>query len=203
MKIDLIINTAALDPAIRNHTNPFRNRRYGERAEILEDTLTRVQGFDMVYAVGVYKPGEDYEYLHMPPKFRDRRDALWQRDLGARNSVADILVFCHDDHAPDDDFADTLRSAYEVDFDILVPKRIHKLTGEELNNGGPRFEDHPYMGGHCFVMSRAAWAEVPFTTVDTEFWDTSLSRIWTAAGLEIRHVDNLTHFDLEAYEHES
>jgi len=197
--IDLILNTACLDPAIRNHTNPFRTRRYGERTQILEDTLNRVQGFDTVYVVGVYKEGEGYTYLHMSPKYRDRRDALWQRDLGARHSLADILVFCHDDHVPSDDFTDILRKKYlDAEWDILVPARFHGTTGEVLNNG----KEDGYMGGHCFVMRRSAWAEVPFTVIDTEFWDTSLSRIWLANDFKMLWVDDLKHYDMEAFEHE-
>jgi hypothetical protein len=86
-----------------------------------------------------------------------------------------------------------------VDFtegwDILVPKRIHGITGEELNNG----KAEGYMGGHTLVMKRAAWAQVPWTTVNPpRCWDIHMTRKWIEADLKIVWTDDLVSIDLEA-----
>lgn len=197
IRTSLIINTCALDPYVWNTGNPFRGASYRYRAKLLEEKiLPSARGMDEVIVVGQYKPGEGYTYLEMAPHWRDRRDALWQRDLGARHSTGGILIFAHDDHALGEGFAHTLADMLAADpsWDILVPKRVHGLTGATLENG----ESAGYMGGHVCVFRRWIWAEVPFTRVSTEYWDVPLTRLWRDAGAKIVWTDKLTHIDVEA-----
>ena len=201
-KISLILNTASKDPALQG-TNIFRGTPYSARYGLLKDRILSSvcdSGFDEVIVCGVFEEGPGYRYVPMAPKRRDRRDALHQRDLGAAYATGDILVFCHDDHAPAHDFAEKLQVlADDQSWDILVPKRLHGITDAELNNG----RADAYMGGHCLAMRRWLWAEVPWTSVDTEWWDISLSRLWREAGAKIVWNDTLIHYDLEATECES
>jgi len=201
-KISLIINTAAKDPALRGN-NDFRSTPYSARYALLKDQiLPKVcnAGFDEVIVCGVFEPGHKFRYVAMQPKRRDRRDALHQRDLGAAYATGDLLVFCHDDHMPGPGFVKGLRKlAGNLKWDLLVPKRVHGITGVELNNG----KDTGYMGGHCLVMRRWLWAEVPWTSVDTEWWDVSMSRMWREAGGKIAWTDDITHVDMEVTVDES
>lgn len=214
-KLSLIVNTAALDPRIGGRSNPHRRSRYMNREHLLRDEIlpaVREQDWDEVLVVGQWEPGEGYEYIEMEPRYRDRRDALWQRDLGFRASTGDILTFCHDDHRPGDGYAEKLRNLIDdpsfPEWDILVPKRIHAETGEEMNNGHPKwsaldgrpmeFRKDGYMGGHCCTFRRWVPARIPWTTLDTEFWDTEMSRIWRQAGAEMVFAEDLVHLDLEA-----
>ena len=197
-KISLIINTACKDPAVAGASNMYRSGSYGARYGILKDRVlpaVTTAGFDEVIVCGVFEPGEGYRYVPMQPRWRDRRDALHQRDLGASYATGDLLVFCHDDHTPAPGFVEVLQQiALDPDWDLLVPKRLHALTSAELENG--RALD--YMGGHCLVMKRWLWAEVPWTSVNTEWWDVSLTRLWREAGAKIIWNDELVHLDLEA-----
>lgn len=204
-KISLIINTAAKDPAVLGG-NPFRKTAYTERYNLLKNTVlpaVLTEGFDEVIVCGVFEEGDGYKYVPMKPMRRDRRDALHQRDLGAAYATGDLLVFCHDDHVPGPGgFVKTLKDldlANDPPWDLLVPQRLHGVTGAELNNG--RADN--YMGGHCLVMRRWLWAEVPWTSVDTEWWDCSLTRVWRETGAEIVWTDALTHLDMEATEDET
>ena len=199
-KISLIINSASKDPALVGG-NMYRATPYSARYGMLKDRiLPSLGGFDEVIVCGVFEPGTGWRYVPMKPRRRDRRDALHQRDLGAAYSTGDILVFCHDDHAPAHDFADQLRAlADDPSWDLIVPERRHGVTDAVLNNG--RAEN--YMGGHCLAMRRWLWAEVPWTSVDTEYWDTTMTRLWREAGGKIVWSDTLIHYDLEATECES
>ena len=58
------------------------------------------------------------------------------------------------------------------------------------------------MGGHCLVMKRWLWAEVPWTLLDTEYWDVPMTREWKKVGGKLLWVDDLVHYDLEATEDE-
>lgn len=201
-RISLIINTACMDPEVAQGQNLYRVSTYGQRCETLRQSLSSLTsaGFDEIIVCGVFEEGEGYQYVRMAPRCRDRRDALHQRDLGAAYATGDILVFCHDDHIPGPGFVEELRAmSKDPGWALLVPKRLHGITGEELENG--RSAD--YMGGHCLVMQRWLWAEVPWTSVDTEWWDVSMTRLWREAGGVIIHTDKLTHIDLEATECES
>lgn len=196
-KLSLIINTAAKDPALKG-SNVFRQAAYSSRYEIMHTKIlpvVRDAGFDEIIVCGCFEEGQGYRYVPMQPKRRDRRDALHQRDLGAAHSTGDILIFCHDDHAPAPDFAEQLRLvADDTGWDLLVPRRLHGVTNGEMNNG--RIDN--YMGGHCLAMRRWLWAEVPWTSVDTEWWDKTMTRLWREAGGKIVWSDALIHYDLEA-----
>lgn len=197
-RLSLIVNTACLDPWASTLVNPHRSAHYASREQIiLEKIIPASVGFDEVFVVGQFKEGKRYTYLPLPPRFRDRRDALWQREFGARHSTGNVLVFTHDDHSPGKDFADRLRR-FPDEWDILCPQRIHGLTGAVLNNG----EDGNYMGAHLVVMRRPVWAEVPWNVLDTEYWDLSMTRIWREAGAKIVWTDRLVHVDWEATEGE-
>lgn len=206
MKVSLVINSASLDRVGRRANNPHRHAGYVDRADLLRDVIlpsAKISGFDEILVVGVFEEGEGYQYIPMNPRYRDRRDALYQRDLGFRHSTGDVVVFCHDDHKPSDGFATKLRTI-EGDWDILVPKRTHHITGEELNNGHEKFAEADgrrsgvYMGGHCCVFRRWVIAEVPWTTVNTEFWDVVLTGKWKDAGARMEFTDVVSHVDLEA-----
>jgi len=222
-KTSLIINTACMDPLVRPNVNPYRSETYATRKDLILETVSKLKGqYDEIIIAGTFEPGDGYTYIEVYPHYRDRRDALYQREYGARHSSGDVLVFCHDDHTPAEDFALQLRRHYlegyacnltddapnpdckcgkwhrPPEWDLIIPKRIHGLTGEELNNG--KADD--YMGGHCLVMRRSLWAEVSWLSVDTEFWDVSMTRLWREAGGILLWSDHLVHIDLEATEHE-
>jgi len=197
MKISLIINTAALDPwALAQGGNMFRSAQYNSRAALLRSTLSDklLKDFDEVIVAGVFEEGEGYNYVEVAPRFRDRRDALWQREIGARHATGDILVFCHDDHRPGDNFGAILDISEP--WDLLIPKRVHGITGATLINGSEA--DPQYMGGHCLAMKRWLWAEVPWTSVDTEYWDVPMTKLWRSAGAELLWSDEVEHLDIEA-----
>ena len=121
--------------------------------------------------------------------------------MGARHATGDVLVFCHDDHVPDSHSVEILRNHYGYNMhqnDLLIPKRLHAITGEELNNG----QADDYMGGHCLAMHRSLWAEVPWTSTDLIFWDVTMTRLWREAGANLIWHDELIHYDLEAGEDE-
>jgi hypothetical protein len=201
-KLSLVINTASKDPALQG-TNAFRQSAYSARYGLMREHIlpTMVDaGFDEVIVCGIFEAGLGYRYVPMAPKRRDRRDALHQRDLGAAYATGDILVFCHDDHAPAYDFAAKLGAlADDPSWDLLVPRRLHGITDAEMNNG----RDGNYMGGHCLAMRRWLWAEVPWTSVDSEWWDVPMTRLWREAGAKIVWNDSLIHYDLEATADES
>jgi hypothetical protein len=207
MRISYIINSAASDPLVNTIGNPWRKVGYRRRYSLLKEQVlpaATAQGFDEVIVAGCFEAGAGYQYVPMEPRFRDRRDALWQREIGARYATGDVLVFGHDDHSLAPDFEKALwdRCMTTDDFaawDLLIPKRIHGITGAELNNG----KDSGYMGGHVLVMKRWLWAQVPWTLVDTSFWDTTLTREWKAAGGKLVYADDLVHVDVEATEDEA
>ncbi|MGO9836801.1 MAG: hypothetical protein ACLP1X_21620 [Polyangiaceae bacterium] len=167
-----------------------------------KEILPRSLGFDEVIVVGIYPasiadrfPG--VRFVAVPSQRRNRWDALFQREVGARFATGDVLVFCHDDHAPGEGFA---RYLHELpsDVDILVPKRIHLKTGLVLNNG----EADGYMGGHCYAMRRWIWASVSLTLAPDEYWDTFLTPMWKNVGARIAWTDDIVHYDCEAAETE-
>lgn len=197
LRISLIINTAAGDPYLVGRRNLYRQREYAERAEILRQIVAFSYGFDEVIVAGI-PPAIEYplpvSIVNVPPRKRDRSDALWQREIGARHASGDILVFTHDDHAPEPGFVERLRELDPQPMDLIVPQRVHGLTGATLNNG----KADGYMGGHLLVMGRALWAKVPWVTWQTEWWDVPATRSWLDAGANLRFEDTLRHLDLEA-----
>jgi len=212
MKTSLIINTAALDPWVHG-ANPHRSSDYRRRYSLLKERVLPAaisQDFDEIIVAGVYEDGPGYRYLPVAPRFRDRRDALVQREQGARHSSGEVLVFSHDDHALAADFNQVLKSytgewgEYAKGWDLLMPQRIHGITGAVMNNG---FEAGPnktsYMGSHALVMKRWLWASVPWTSVDTEYWDTTLTRMWEQAGGKLVFANDLQHVDVEVAAGES
>jgi hypothetical protein len=202
-RVSLIINTACADSIVGDRQNPFRSARYRDRARLLEhEVLPRCGGFDEIVVSGVFPMSladrfPSVRWVAVPQQRRDRWDALNQREVGARFVSADILVFCHDDHAPGAGLADYLRML-PPDVDILVPRRVHLITGAVLNNG----KADGYMGGHCYAMRRWIWATVPLTAAPDEFWDTYLTPIWRTAGAKIVWSEEALHYDCEATETE-
>jgi len=201
MKISLILNTACMDPIAMGKTNTYRDAKYHSRIMMLEDTIELATDFDEIIVAGNYKVGTGYKYIEVMPHQHNRSDGLIQREVGARHSTGDILVFCHDDHRPGDGFAEICIDHYitkDHENDLLIPNRLHKLTNEPLNNG----KDDDYMGGHALVMHRSLWAEVPWTMTSLTFWDVSQTRLWREAGANLIWHDELIHYDLEANEDE-
>lgn len=202
MRISYIINSAASDPWIQDGRNPWRQAGYGSRYRLLKEKVLPAamqQGFDEIIVAGCFEEGEGYRYVPVAPRFRDRRDALWQREIGARYATGNVLIFGHDDHALHGDWWDFLKWPEWDSWDLLIPKRIHGITGTELTNG----KDKGYMGGHVLVMKRWLWAEVPWTACDTIFWDVSMTRLWKEAGGKLVYADDLVHADVEATENET
>jgi hypothetical protein len=199
VKVSLIINTACGDPRIAGERNPWREYTYGDRVEMVHRIVKECTDFDEIIVAGVFEPSAEglYTYVSITQQYGDRRDALLQREIGARHATGDVLVFTHDDHLPQAPW--NLHVLEEDGWDILVPKRIHGITGEELNNG----KAEGYMGGHTLCMKREAWAAVPWlTAIPPRTWDIPMTRIWRDAGLEIVWTDELISVDLEARENE-
>ena len=177
--------------------NPFRQSAYSERAKILDERIIATAKFDELIVAGSYRSGESYTYLHVKPVYVDRRDALYQREMGARLSTGEILCFTHDDHLPDFS-ADDVR-AHDPDWDILVPKRVHGKTGATLPNG----QAEGYMGGHTLLMRREVWVAIPWLTVEpARCWDLVMTDKWLDEGFKIAYTDELVSVDLEAEEGE-
>ena len=203
MKISYIINTAASDPWVHDRRNMHRSAGYASRHDLLTQRVLPAavkQGFDEIIVAGCFEKGDGYQYVPVPPRYRDRRDALVQREMGAKYATGDILVFGHDDHALATDFHHTLKWRLEdaASWDLLIPRRIHGVTGTTLNNGLEQPPRVSYMGGHVLVMKRWLWARVPWTSIDSEWWDASLTRIWKEAGGKLVWADDLVHVDVEA-----
>lgn len=195
MHISYVINSAAGDPWAAAGRNEYRSTGYRRRYELLKEEVLPAalkEGFDEIIVAGVFERGNSYHYVPVPPRCRDRRDALWQREVGARHSTGDVIVFGHDDHKVGAGFHSKLLE--QANWDLLIPQRLHGITGEVLNNG----RQDGYMGGHVLVMRRWLWAAVPWTSVDSEFWDKSLTRLWQEAGGKLVYTDALSHIDIEA-----
>lgn len=197
-RIAYVINSAAGDPRASFGGNPHRRAKYLDRKRILaEEVLPRAleEGLDEIIVAGSWVEGAGYRYVPVAPRRRDRSDGLLQREIGARYATSEILVFGHDDHALGADFGARLRElADDPTWSLLVPQRRHALDGTALENG----RKAGYMGGHVLVMRRWLWAQVPWTSVDTEYWDVPMSARWRAKGAEIRFEDSLVHLDMEA-----
>jgi len=197
MSIDIIFNTCCMDPLASIKHNPWREGSYAHRKEMLGDSIEAVPTGIGVIVAGAFtgdQANRGYLYVQVDPIRRNRTDALQQRELGARHSTADVMVFCHDDHRPGEGFFNALESRKPFpSWDILVPKRIHGITGEEMENG----RKDGYMGGHCLVMRRWLWARVPWTSCDTAFWDIPMTALWREAGGTLVHTDELVHIDIE------
>jgi hypothetical protein len=166
------------------------------------EILPRSVGFDEVVVAGEFPSQLKERFPHVrfvavPSQRRDRWDALFQREAGARFVTGDILVFCHDDHAPGEGLAEYLRKMAPT-VDILVPKRVHLRTRAVLNNG----RADGYMGGHCYAMRRWIWASVSLTVAPDEYWDIYLTSIWKDLGAKIQWTEEALHYDCEAAETE-
>ena len=195
MKTSLIINTCSMDALAAPRKSLYANAPYGARASLLRDKIILaacIEGWDEIFVVGSFESGKGYRYIPMQPIYRDRRDALWQRELGARHATGDVLAFAHDDHMFAPGTLAQLKKHPQAWWDILVPERVDE-KGNLLDNG----KDAGYMGGHCLLMKRATWAAVPWTSVDTEWWDVTLTRVWKEEGAKIMWTDDLTHIDLD------
>lgn len=193
MRVSLIINTAV---TTAKGGNPFRSSSYADREAGLERIIDEgvPEAVEKIVA-GSYKPNDGFTYLEVPPLYGDRRDALVQREMGARLSTGDILVFTHDDHLPNFHASDIP----DGEWDILVPKRVHGIDGRDLPNG----QEQDYMGGHTLIMRREAWVRVPWLAVVPErCWDLPMTRLWREAGLKIEWTDDIISVDLEAKENE-
>ncbi len=196
-RVSLIINTACMAPHASATKNPFRSDAYSERTHTIKEILHSGADFDETIVAGVYEFGTGYTYLNVDAVYTDRRDALYQREIGARLSTGSILCFTHDDHLPQFTADDVC--AHDSDWDILVPKRVHGKTGETLPNG----RDEGYMGGHTLLMRRDVWVVVPWLTVESaRCWDLVMSNEWRKQDFDITFTDDLVSVDLEAKEGE-
>jgi len=206
MKISLILNTSCMDPHANKSHNPWRKAIYADRINTLAVTINKAadDAWHEVIVAGNYEEGTSYKYVPVQPVCRNRADALVQREQGARYATGDVLVFCHDDHRPAAGFAKLLSDKYaNVEWDLLIPQRIHAVTNEVLANGKDDSPNGSYMGGHCLVMKRWLWAEVPWNSTQTEYWDHSMTRLWRNAGAQLVYADDLIHYDMEASEDEA
>jgi len=200
MRASLIINTAALAPHAASSGNPFRAGTYAERVAMVDEIIEKSVGrWDEIIVAGNYKPSLDdpsaYSYIDVPPMYGDRRDALVQREMGARLSTGEYLAFTHDDHLPDFAAEDIPSGGWH----ILVPRREHGVTGVKLPNG----EEEGYMGGHTLIMKRAIWVTIPWLSVTPHrCWDLPMTRLWEESKLTVEFTDALVSVDLEAQEGE-
>lgn len=200
MRTSLIINTAALAPHAATTRNPHRQNPYAARADLVEIIVDECwKDYDEVIVAGNYKPDSAepprYTYLEVSPMYGDRRDALMQREMGARLSTGEVMCFTHDDHLPEFGAEDIP----EGDWDILVPAREHGVTGEHLPNG----QEQGYMGGHTLLMRRHVWVSIPWLSVITHrCWDLPMTQIWKQSNVKIVFTDDINCVDLEAEEDE-
>ena len=206
VRVSIVINTACGDAEAAGRHNEYRSAAYSTRAELLrQHVLPACTGFDEIIVAGIFPPELRKEFPHVqfvdvPPVRRNRWDALHQRDVGARYSTGDVVVFCHDDHAPGETLAAYLREMPQTT-DILVPQRLHMKTRQPLINGRERLP--PYMGGHCYAMRRWIWAALPLTAAPDEYWDIVLTPMWQQLGARIVWDDSVVHYDCEATETEA
>ena len=205
MKIDYIITTATGDPNAWPQHTPSRVQPMQKRIELLRDRiLPAAIGFDDIIVVGrchgsIKDAHPDITYIHLPPLVRDRVEAFRQREVASRWSTADCFVLGADDHALCDDFVVKLREMMDEPWDILTPKRIHGITGEELNNG----KEDGYSPWHLHVVRRHVWAQLPWTTVSTLWCDVAYPRIYADMNFKMEWSDELWSIDVEAEEHET
>ena len=210
MRIELIFNTCVGDAAVANDSNPFRQATYADRwagllASLIEQsaevwhqiTVVGQLNEDQIAELASYELG--INYIEVPPLRRARSDALLYREIATRHSAADVFVYSHDDHRPAIGMQDKLMYLCGKDSSIVIPKRVHLGTGETLNNG----KDDDYMGGHVLAMTRNAWAKVPWTRVNTTYWDVPMTRLWRNADINIVWDDAILCFDIEATEDEA
>lgn len=205
VKVDYIVTTACGDREAWSQKTPSRSKFIANRIEMLKDEiLPAAVGFDSVIVVGrCHKDVElahpDFTFLHLPPLIRDRVEAFRQREVASRWSNADILVVSADDHKLGEGFADKVRALDKEEWDIITPKRIHGITGEELNNG----KEDGYHPWHCNVIRRSAWAMLPWTTIATLWCDIVLSRVHEELNFKTAWDMGLEVIDVEAAEDET
>ena len=194
MRTSLIINTACGDP--RAGGNLHRRGSYADRFEGLKELVSEAaERFDEIVICGTLPPETKLpvdRYVELTGGYGDRRDALLQREVGARASTGHILVFTHDDHKPGFGQEDI----HDLDeWDILVPHRVHGITGESLNNG----KEAGYMGGHTLIMHRNVWVRIPWTSVvPHRCWDIPMTVLWENEGVRIAFSSILQSIDIEA-----
>jgi hypothetical protein len=213
VRIELIFNTCVGDPAVANNSNPHRQATYADRwpgllATLIEQAKEEEAWWHQITVVGQLSEDHitelaSYElginYIEVPPLRRQRSDALLYREIATRHSSADVFVYSHDDHRPETGMPDKLLYLCEKDSSIIIPKRVHLATNEELNNG----KDDDYMGGHVLAMTRGAWAKVPWTRVNTTYWDVPMTRLWRDADVNLVWDDGIICYDIEATEDEA
>ena len=184
-------------PHAATSKNPWRQSSYSDRTKLLREIIDAGQNFDECLVAGSFHAGDGYTYVAVEPVYCDRRDALYQREMGSRTATGDIFCFTHDDHLPRFSAADVL--AHDPDWAILIPKRVHGKTGETLSNG----QDRGYMGGHTLLMRRDVWVSVPWLSVEiARCWDLMMSDEWKKAGYGFTFTDELVSVDLEVEEGE-
>lgn len=196
MRTSLIINTACGDPMAQEV--PTRAALYKDRYEYLKRIVNEFGPVcDEVIVAGKIPDGKldgVHKYIELVGGYGDRRDALLQREMGARASTGDALIFTHDDHLPQWSRPD-IEAECNNEWDILVPARVHGVTAELLNNG----REAGYMGGHTLVMRRDLWISIPWTSVvPARCWDLPMTNVWQKAGATIAFSDILKSIDLEA-----
>jgi len=196
VRTSLIINTSCGDPDA-GHV-PTRAALYADRYEYVKRIVSEFGPVcDELIIAGKLPEGEldgVDRYIEIVSGYGDRRDALLQREMGARVSTGDALIFTHDDHLPRWTRQDC-EGQWDLPWDILVPERRHAITDELLNNG----RDQGYMGGHTLVMRRALWVAIPWTSVvPARCWDLPMTNVWRKNGATIAFSDILKSVDLEA-----
>jgi hypothetical protein len=213
MKISMVITTCSGDPdafqqqgggGIYSATMYDRQRML--REELLPAAIA--EGMDEIWVVGRYPKEiesefeDDVNFVFLPPMRLNRIEAFRERECGARFSTGDLLVMSSDDHKVGPGFGTTLREIYDEDtWDIIQPKRIHGITGEELPDGrGEQFPD--YSPWHLQCYRRWVWAMNPFTAIDTLWCDIDYPPIYEQIGAKLTWDERLVCIDVEAKEGE-
>lgn len=172
-----------------------------ERKELLEQKIIPAaleQGFDDLIVGG--RTGQetcdmfpDVTFVEIKPHYLDRREAFHIRDVCTEfYTDADVIVYQADDHMLGPDFLKKLKATRKA-WAVLTPRRLHGVTGEDLNNGGA----DGYSGYHCHAFRRWVWEKVPFMSVDLHAADVSMSRMWREVGAVMLWPDEPTVTDLE------
>ena len=212
MRTTLIISTATGDPLVANEQRggAGTGQLHAKRVEFLNDEIipaANSQGFEEIFVAG--RPSADLRsdvgvvYLHISPIRRDRSEALNIREQATRLSTGEILVYSSDDHKLSENF---LRDMPLEEWDVLTPKRLNGVSGNEMNSGDPEskwFNYDGYSPAHCNVLKRHVWAKVPWTSIQRiEAWDIPISTKWREAGFRLEWTDKIWAIDLEAREGE-
>lgn len=208
MRTSAIITTCCGDPLAWDQSTGAgdRSKPHKARADLLIEEILPAylkEPFTEIFVGGRIhddvKDAFDNErltFVHVPPKRRDRSEALNIRETVTRFSTGDLLVYAADDHRPAEGFVKSLHQLVDEAWDVLTPRRYHGKTGEQMADG----EGH--VGGysplHLHVLRREVWAKIPWTAIDTTYIDVSHARLCREAGFELAWSDKIRAFDVEA-----